>query len=239
MNTSSTTPTPDADERRLLRCGIPAAGLFLVALGYAIWFLATTHPAIDTTPIDAATGFRDNAARVASSTLLFLLPLPFVLLFLSGLRSALRRAGDALASAAASAGRLDLGMFATAAVVSSITSTIGALEADPATGAVIKAVDGVLPLAIAIGGLARAVMLGSSAVLLARTGHAARPLIRFTWAVASLGALGAATFLTPALFPVCTLAMVLTWVWMGVIGMRLSGQVVPVASSTDRLALTS
>jgi hypothetical protein len=238
MNTSSTTMTPDADERRLVRCGIPAAGLFLVALGYAIWFLATTHPAIDATPIDAATGFRDNAARVAGSTLLFLLPLPFVLLFLAGLRSALRRAGDALASASASAGRLDLGMFATAAVVSSITSTIGAHDAGQATGAVIKAVDGVLPLAIAIGGLARAVMLGGSALLLARTGLAARRLIRFTWTVAGLGVLGAATFLTPALFPVSMVAMVLTWVWMGMVGVRLAGRAVPAGRSTD-LALAS
>ncbi len=220
-STAPTTTARDGDERRLVACGLPAAGLYLVALGYAIWFLATTHPAIDATPTDAATGFADNAARIAAGSLLFLLPLPFVLLFLAGLGSVLRRAGGALASAATSAGRLDLAMFATATVVSSITSTIGTLEASPATGAVIKAVDGVLPLAIAVAGLARAVMLGGSAVLLARAGLVARPLIRFTWVVAALGVLGVATFLTPALFPVTTLAMVLTWAWMGLVGARL------------------
>ena len=239
MDTAPNTTTPDPDERRLLRCGVPAAGLFAVALGVAIWFLATTHPAVDATPLEAATGFRDNAARIAGSTLLFLLPLPFALLFLAGLGSALRRVGSALASAATSAGLLDLGLFATAAVASSITATIGALDAGAATGAVIKAVDGILPLAIAIGGLARAVLLGASAILLARAGLAARRLLRFTWAVAGLGVVGAATFLAPALVPVSTLAMVLTWVWIGVIGARLTGRDTPAARTADRTVLAA
>lgn len=213
--------TAPADERLLLRSGLLAALLYLVAIGFAAWFLATTHPAFDSTPARAAAGFRDNAWQIAVGTALFLLPAPFVLMFLGGLTSVLRRAGSALATTAFAAGLLDLALFGSAAVVSSIVSTIGALDASVATGAVIKAVDGVLPLAIAAAGLARAVQLGCSAVLLRRLRAFGRGMTGFTLAVAGLGVLGVGTLVTPLLFPLTELAMILAWVWMALLGARL------------------
>ena len=159
----SGTVTPDAvssraDERLLLRGGLIAAVPYLAGIAFAIWFLNTTHPAFDATPLDAAVVFRNNAWKIGVGTVLFVLPMPFVLMFLGGLTPALRRAGAALASTAMAAGVVDVALFSSATMVSSITSTIGALDASVATGAVIKAIDGVLPVTIAVAGLARAVL---------------------------------------------------------------------------------
>lgn len=222
----SGTVTPDAvssraDERLLLRGGLIAAVPYLAGIAFAIWFLNTTHPAFDATPLDAAVGFRNNAWKIGVGTVLFVLPMPFVLMFLGGLTSALRRAGAALASTAMAAGVVDVALFSSATMVSSITSTIGALDASVATGAVIKAIDGVLPVTIAVAGLARAVLLGCSAVLLRRSGLAGRGIRVFSWVLVVLGIVGLGTVLTPAMFPITELAMILTWVWMAVLGGRL------------------
>lgn len=210
-----------ADERLLLRGGLVAAVPYAVGIAFAIWFLNTTHPAFDAGPLDAAIGFRDNAWQIGVSTLVFVLPTPFVLMFLGGLTSALRRSGAALASTGFGAGLVDLALFTSATMVASITSTIGALDASPATGAVIKAIDGVLPVTIAAAGLARAVLLGCSAVLLRRSGLAGRGVRGSSWALATLAVAGLGTVLTPALFPITELAMILSWAWMAVLGARL------------------
>lgn len=231
MNTSvldapaATTPAGTlpigADERLLLRGGPLAAMIYAAAIGFAAWFLSTTHPAFDASPLQAAAGFRDNAWQLAVSTMLFLLPMPFVLMFLGGLTATLRRAGGALTVTMFAAGLLDLALFASASVTSSIVATIGALDASTATGAVIKALDGVLPVAIAVAGLARTAQFGCAAVLLRRTGLVGRGLLVFTVVVAALGALGVATVFAPLFFPVTELAMILGWVWMAVLGIRL------------------
>lgn len=222
----SATVTPDAvssrsDERLLLRGGLIAAVPYLAGIAFAIWFLNTTHPAFDASPLDAAIGFRDNAWKIGVGTVLFVLPMPFVLMFLGGLTSVLRRSGAALASTALAAGLVDVALFNAATMVSSITSTIGALDASNTTGAVIKAIDGVLPVTIAVAGLARAVLVGCSAVLLRRSGLAGRGVRAFSWVLVVLGIAGLGTVLTPAMFPITELAMILTWVWMAVIGSRL------------------
>ena len=221
MNSQLST-TQDTDERRLLRFGLPAAALYFTALAFAVFFFATSHPAFDAAPVEAAGGFGDNAERVAVGSLIFLLPLPFVILFLAGLGSVLRRGGSALASAVTSAGQFELALVASAALASSITATIGALDSSAAAGAVVKAVDGLLPLAVAVAGLARAVLLGGTAVLLRRSGLAGRGLVPFSWAVATVGLGGVGTFLSPALFGISALAWVLSWVWMGVLAHRLT-----------------
>jgi len=210
-----------ADERLLLRGGLIAAVPYLAGIAFAIWFLNTTHPAFDATPVEAAVGFRDNASKIALGTVLFLLPMPLVLMFLGGLSATLRRFGAALAGTALAAGLVDVALFTSATMVSSITSTVGALDASAATGAVIKALDGVLPVTIAAAGLARAVLLGASAVLLRRSGLAGRALRGFSWVIAALGVIGLGTVFTAALFPLTELAMILTWVWMAILGARL------------------
>ncbi len=214
-----------ADERLLLRGGLFAAFPYAAAIGFAAWFLFTTHPAFDASPLAAAAGFRDNAWQLAVGTTLFLVPIPFVLMFLGGLTAVLRRAGGALALTMFAAGLLDLALFASASVTSSIVSTIGALDASTATGAVIKALDGVLPVAIAVAGLARAVQFGCAAVLLRRSRLAGRVLFGFTVGVAVLGVVGVATVVAPLFFPVTELAMILGWVWMAVLGVRLPSRV--------------
>ena len=214
-----------ADQRVLLRGGLFAAVPYLAGIAFAIWFLNTTHPAFDATPLEAAVGFRDNAANIAIGTVLFLLPYPFVLMFLGGLTSLVRRSGAALSTTALAAGLVDVALFVSATMVSSITSTVGALDASAATGAVIKALDGVLPVTIAAAGLARAVLLGAFAVLLRRSGLAGRVLRGFTWTVAALGVVGVGTVFTAALFPITELAMILSWVWMAILGARLPGRI--------------
>lgn len=219
--TTPGTASNGADERLLLRGGLIAAVPYAAGIAFAIWFLNTTHPAFDATPLEAAIGFRDNASKIGLGTLLFVLPMPFVLMFLGGLTSVLKRSGAALAATALAAGLVDVALFSSATVVSSITSTIGALDASVATGAVIKAVDGVLPVTIAVAGLVRAVMLGASAVLLRRAGLAGRGLRAFTWVAAALGVLGVGTVMTPLMFGITELGMILSWVWMAILGTRL------------------
>ena len=106
-------------------------------------------------------------------------------------------------------------------MVASISSTIGAFDASTATGAVIKAIDGVLPITIAVAGLARVVLLACSAVLLRRSGLAGRGVRGFSWVLAALAVVGLGTVLTPALFPITELATILGWVWMAILGARL------------------
>jgi hypothetical protein len=152
---------------------------------------------------------------VSLGTFLAILPLPFALVFLGGLDAVLRRLdGGPLVPAAVSAGVLSFLIPSIGALVSSVTPAIGAADTSAAAGAVVKALDGVMPLSVALAGFPRAVMLIAVVVLLARAGLAGRAMTITGITIAVLGILGTGTFVVQGLFPLASLSQLLFVAWV-------------------------
>jgi hypothetical protein len=220
--------TPSAahvrDERRLLFCGALVGLTTLVGLVFIVVFFATSHPPMDATAVEAAIGFRDAGAMVGIGTLLAVLPLLFALPFLGGLRSALGRAdGGPLVAVASSAGLAAFLIPAIGSLVSAVTPAIGAADTSTAAGAVVKAIDGVMPLSVAQAGFPRAVLLVAVVVLLARAGLAGRGLRISAYGIAALSLAGTGTLLVQGLFPLASLSMLLFVAWLTTVGLKLRG----------------
>lgn len=218
------TPARIRDERRLLFFVAFIALSELIGLAFIFAFFATSHPPIDATPVEAAIGFRDAKLMIGIATYLTVLPLLFALPFLGGLGSALRRAGGGpLVSTALSAGLAMFLLPAIGGIVSSVTPAIGQDDTTAAAGAVVKALDGVMPLSVALAGFPSAVMLTAVAVLLARAGLAGRGMRIAAIAIAGLSLAGTGTLLVQAMFPLASLAMLLSVAWLTTAGMKLRG----------------
>jgi hypothetical protein len=210
-------PAPEAarDERRLLFTGVLFGAVNLLGLVFILAFFATSHPPMDATPVEAATGFRDAGLMVGIGTFLAMLGLPLGLLFLGGLGSVLRRTGDGpLVSAAISAGIASLVIPALGSLVSAISPAIGAADTSAAAGAVVKAIDGVMPMSVALGGFPRAVLVIAVAVLLVRAGLIGRGLKISGYLVAGLGLVGTGTFILQPLFGLASLSSLLFAAWL-------------------------
>ena len=217
--------TPDqaaCDERRLLSSGVAFGIANLVGLVFIVAFFATSHPPMDATPVEAAVGFRDAGLMVGIGTFLAMLGLPLGLLFLGGLGSVLRRAGDGpLVGAAVSAGIASFVIPALGSLVSAISPAIGAADTSAAAGAVVKAIDGVMPMSVALSGFPRAVLLIAVVVLLARAGLAGRALRISGYAIAALGVVGTGTFILQPLFGLASLSSLLFAAWLTVLALVL------------------
>ena len=156
-------------------------------------------------------------------TFLAMLGLPLGLLFLGGLGSVLRRAGDGpLIGAAISAGIATLVNPALGSLVSAISPAIGASDTSAAAGAVVKAIDGVMPMSVALA-FPRAVLMIAVVVLLARAGVIGPGLRISGCTVAVLGLLGTGTgtFILQPLFGVASLASLLFAAWLTVLSIAL------------------
>ncbi|MDQ4138382.1 MAG: hypothetical protein M3116_05995 [Actinomycetota bacterium] len=216
------------DERRLLFSGVLFGVANLTGLIFILAFFATTHPPMDATPVEAAVGFRDAGLMVGIGTFLAMLGLPLGLLFLGGLGSVLRRAGDGpLVGTAISAGIVSLVIPAIGSLVSAISPAIGDADISPAAGAVVKAIDGVMPMSVALGGFPRAVLLIAVVVLLARAGLAGRGMRVSGYAVAVLGLLGTGTFILQPLFGLASLSSLLFAGWLTVLAVVLLRRTAP------------
>jgi len=98
---------PSRWERPALASGLLFVAVQIATTVFTAVFFATTHPTMDASPAEAARGFAENAPMVAIGTYLYVLQLPFWLLFLGGLFCVLRRAeggGGALAISVVGAG---------------------------------------------------------------------------------------------------------------------------------------
>jgi hypothetical protein len=203
------------DERRLLFSGVLFGVANLIGLVFILAFFATSHPPMDATPVEAAVGFRDAALMVGIGTFLAMLGLPLGLLFLGGLGSYLRRVGDGpLLGAANSAGIAALVIPALGSLVSAIGPAIGASDTSAAAGAVVKAIDGVMPMSVALAGFPRVVLILGVLVLLARAGLVGRGLKVSGSAIAVLGLVGTGTFILQPLFGLASLASLLFAAWL-------------------------
>jgi hypothetical protein len=110
------------------------------------------------------------------------------------------------------------------ALVSAVTPAIGASDTSAAAGAVVKALDGVMPLAVTLSGFPRAVLLVTVVVLLARAGLAGPGMRISAYVSAVLGLLGTGTFLVQDLFLVANLSGLLFFAWLTVLALRLRGR---------------
>jgi hypothetical protein len=203
-----------------------ASGLLFVAVQVAtvvfnVAFFLTTHPPIDASPQETARGFAEHATMVEVGTYLYVLHMPFWLLFLGGLFGVLRRAegGSGVLSVSVLGAGVAMAVIASmGAVVSSLTPTIGQLGGDAAT---VKAIDAMTPLALALSAFPRAVLLGAtSAVLL--EGRIVPRWIGWTGlALGLISLVSTGTLVAPALFPFLALGTLLFVVWVAALTIAL------------------
>lgn len=211
----STHGASTSDERRFLGGGLGVGLAYLAGTAFMAVFFATSHPARDASPQEAAQGFHDAALMVGAGTWLAVLPLPFLLIFLGGLGPLLRRvAGGPTAVTAVAAGTSSAVMVALGALVSSLTPAIGADDTSAAAGSVVKALDAATPLAVAMSGFPRAVLLVVVTSALLRAGLHGRGMAGFAWLVAGLSLLGTLTLVTDAFFPVAAASALLFAAWV-------------------------
>jgi hypothetical protein len=98
---------PSRWERPALAAGILFVAVQIAAVAFNVAFFLTTHPPMDASPAATARGFAQAETMVGIGTYLYVLHVPFLLLFLGGLFGVLRRAeggGGALAVSALDAG---------------------------------------------------------------------------------------------------------------------------------------
>ena len=105
-------------------------------------------------------------------------------------------------------------MVALGALVSSLTPAIGAEDTSAAAGAVVKALDGATPLAVAMSGFPRAVLLVVVTSALLRVGLHGRGMAGFAWLVAGLSLLGTLTQVSDAFFPFAAGSALLFAAWV-------------------------
>ncbi len=201
-------------ERLALASGLLFVVVQIATVAFNVAFFLTRHPPMDASPQETARGFAEHATMVEIGTYLYVLHLPFLLLFLGGLFGVLRRAegGSGVLSVSALGAGIAMAVIASmGAVVSSLTPTIGQLGGDAAT---VKAIDAMTPLALALSAFPRAVLLvATSAVLL--EGRIAPRWIGWTGLALSLISLvSTGTLVAPELFPFLALGTLLFVVWV-------------------------
>jgi hypothetical protein len=201
-------------ERLALASGLLFVAIQIATVAFNVAFFLTTHPPMDASPQETAKGFAQHATMVEIGTYLYVLHMPFLLLFLGGLFGVLRRAeggSGALSVSALGAGVAMVVIASMGALVSALTPTIGQLGGDAAT---VKAVDGMTPLALALSAFPRAVLLGTTSVVVLE-GHIAPRWIGWVGrAVGLISLVSTGTLIAPALFPVLVIGMLLFVFWV-------------------------
>jgi hypothetical protein len=205
---------PSRWERLALASGILFAAVQIATLAFDVAFFLTTHPPMDASPREAARGFAEQETMVEIGTYLYVLQVPFLLVFLGGLFGVLRRAeggSGALSASALGAGVAMAVIASVGALVSGLTPTIGRLGGDAAT---VKAIDAMTPLALALSAFPRAVLLGATSVVLLE-GRVAPRWIGWT------GLVSTGTLVAPALFPLLALGTLLFVAWVAALTIAL------------------
>jgi hypothetical protein len=208
-------------ERVALASGILFVAVQIATLAFNVAFFLTTHPPMDASPQETARGFAEHAIMVEIGTYLYVLQLPFLLLFLGGLFGVLRRAEGGIGALSVSTIGAGVAMVVIAsmgALISALTPTIGQLGGDAAT---VKAIDAMTPLALALSAFPRAVLLGATSVVLLESRIAPR-WIGWTGLVLGLISLvSTGTLVAPALFPFLAIGTLLFVVWVAALTIAL------------------
>ncbi len=197
--------------------GILAAAAYIAAAALFVVHVVPQMPPFDApAPVRAAFyAAMDRSPVYQSISYLGELQLLFLLPFFGALAGVLRRAegGTGAVSGAVLAAGTVLAVIAPLAMLVEDHLLLGfaAAGVDPAA---VTAVDGLVPLAIALGGFPQAVVLTGTAALLPRHGVVPRWIGGLGLAAAALSLAGTATLAEGAMFPVSHLASLLTRVWM-------------------------
>jgi hypothetical protein len=208
-------------ERLALASGLLFVVVQIATVAFNVAFFLARHPPMDASPQETARGFAEHATMVEIGTYLYVLHMPFLLLFLGGLFGVLRRAegGSGVLSVSALGAGVAMAVIAPmGAVISSLTPTIGQLGGDAAT---VKAIDAMTPLALALSAFPRAVLLGAtSAVLL--EGRVAPRWIGWTGlALGLISLISTGTLVAPALFFLLAIGTLLFVVWVAALTVAL------------------
>jgi hypothetical protein len=213
----STADRPLAWERPALAGGIVFAVGQIAATAYFITVLAPHLPPLDAPLAQQGAFYSDYHAENALVAYLYLLSVPFFLVFLGGLFGALRRLeqGVGVLTATAIGAGLALAMV----------WPIGIVVADSGQGMArqgleplaVMAFDGIAQLTLALSAFPRAVLL-----LAASLGLLSSAVPRWVgWSgmgLALVGLVGTATLLDANLYPVLALGTLLFDVWVGLVG---------------------
>ncbi len=201
-------------ERLALGGGLLFVATQIATVAFNVAFFLTTHPPMDASPQETARGFAEHATMVEIGTYLYVLHMPFLLLFLGGLFSVLRRAeggSGALSVAVLGAGVAMVVIASMGALISALTPTIGQLGGDAAT---VKAIDAMTPLALALSAFPRAVLLGATSVVVLEGRIAPRWIGWTGLALVLISLVSTGTLAAPALFPILVIGTLLFVFWV-------------------------
>ena len=210
-------------ERWSFVSGILFALLQLAVLGFAFVFVVPTHAPLDAPATEAASAFARHALRIAVGNYLLTLPIPFLLLFLGGLFTALQHAegrGSVPAITAVGAGVASAVIGPLGAIVSGLSARIAQLGGDPA---VVKELDGLGPQAMAFDALPRAVLVGVVSAVVLRSQIAPRWIGWTGFAVGLVSVIATGTLVVTAMFPLVALEMLLFPLWVLALSVWLLG----------------
>ena len=205
-------------ERPALMAGVVYAIGQIAATAYFLTVLAPHLPPLDAPQADQAAFYTDYAAQNALVAYLYLLPVPFFLVFLGGLFGVLRRLERGIGVLSAIA----LG----AGLAFSMVWPIGIVVADSGQGmaqyglqtAAVLAFDGIAQLTLALSAFPRAVLLLAASLALLPSGAIPRSVGWAGCALAVIGLVGTTTLLNPGIYPVLALGSLLADIWVGVVG---------------------
>lgn len=215
--TLHTVDTPSPWERLTYLNGALAGG---IQVAFTVLFFAFVLPHL--APLDATDA--QFAAVMAQqshnplyllSSFLLVVQLPFLAVFFGGLHGLLRRAEGG-------SGALAGGVFAAGIALALITPLacliedhlllgLAAAGADPV---IVRAMDGLVPLSLAVSGLAQMVVLVGTGMILGRVGLLPRWLARAGYGCALVSLLGVSTLAAADLFPLALLATLLFKLWL-------------------------
>ena len=197
--------------------GAVAAVLYLTGAVLFIAFVVPQMPAINAPAPERAAFYAAMSRSAVYRSISYLgeLQLGFLLLFVGGLFTVLRRAegGSGALSFAVFGAGITLAVFAPFAIMIEDHLMLGSAAAG-VDSATVAAIDGLGPLSIALGGFPQALVLTGTAVLLPRQGIIPRWIGWFGLATAVLSLAGTGTLVWGAMFPISHLASLLFRVWL-------------------------
>jgi hypothetical protein len=208
----STTDARSPWERPALASGIISALVQLAAFGY---FATAPHmPPLGASAAERAAFYAQHWGTLPVANYLYLLPVPFFLLFVRGLFAALRRAegGAGVLTVATCGAGIALAMTWPSGIV--VAHTGQSMARDGLEPVAVVAFDGVAQHALTLSGFPRAVLLGGAALLLLQAAIGPRWLAWVGLALAAAALVGTATLVLPELYPVAALGAALFDLWL-------------------------
>lgn len=234
---SNTVEQPSPWERVGFIGGFVTAAMTLFATALFIAFIVPSMPPLDAPAAQVAAFYAamsDNVIYRSVSYLGEAQMIPFML-FIGGLFGVLRRAERG-------SGALATTVLIAGAALSVITPIAIMLEDHLMLGfavagvepTIVKSIDGMGPLAFALGGFPQVLLLWGTAALLLPQRTIPRWLGWFGYGLALMSLIGTGTLVTRELFPFAALAMLLSRVWVLALSLALLGHRPAVQPSVPR-----